>query len=177
MLSALRKILPRKILPALVLGPVVLGLTATGPPIAASATELSNRPAKTARSAHAVRVARIHRAVDIGLRQIGDPYVYGATGPGAFDCSGLLYYSYHRAGFPGLPRTSSAQAGWLHPVRKPHMRRGDLMFFYGSGGVYHAAIFLKWRHGRAVMLDAPYPGRRVHRTVPWTTQWFGRTLR
>jgi len=66
---------------------------------------------------------------------------------------------------------------WANPIKKRNLRRGDLMFFFDGGGVYHAAIFLRWRDGRAWMLDAPYSGQKVHRHFAWTTQWFGRTLR
>jgi len=126
----------------------------------------------------AVRHTKIRRSVHIVLNQIGDPYGYGAAGPRRFDCSGLLYFSYRKAGFTHMPRSSDAQARWLHKVRKSHLRRGDLMFFHDGSDVYHAAIFLKWnRRGRAVMLDAQRPGTEVHRRHPWTTEWFGRTLR
>jgi cell wall-associated NlpC family hydrolase len=57
------------------------------------------------------------------------------------------------------------------------MRPGDLMFFYGSGGVYHAAIFVGYKHGRAMMVHAPGSGRRVTVAAPWTSSWFGGTLR
>jgi len=120
---------------------------------------------------------RISAAVDVAMHQIGDPYRYGAAGPSAFDCSGLLYYSFRKAGFTRIPRSSDAQAGFARPIRKANMRRGDLMFFHNGGNVYHAAIFLRWDHGRAWMLDAPRSGERVHRHFAWTTSWFGRTLR
>ncbi len=124
------------------------------------------------------RQTKIHRAVRIALNQIGDPYRYGAAGPSAFDCSGLVKYSYRKAGFRNVPRTSDAQARWGHKVRKSNLRRGDLMFFHNGGNVYHAAIFLKRnRQGTVVMLDSQKPGTRVHRRHPWTKQWFGRSLR
>ena len=59
----------------------------------------------------------------------------------------------------------------------PDMRAGDLMFFYGSGGVYHAGIFLRWSKGHALMLHSPGSGQRVRISAPWTSQWFGGTLR
>ena len=120
--------------------------------------------------------ARVVGAKDIAMRQRGDAYAYGASGPDRFDCSGLIHYSYRRAGF-AVPRTSGAQAGFTRRVAKKDMRAGDLMFFYGSGGVYHAAIFLKWSRGHAVMVHSPGSGQRVRVAVPWTSSWFGGTLR
>ncbi len=119
---------------------------------------------------------RVLSARDTAMRQRGDAYAYGAAGPDRFDCSGLIYYSYRRAGF-AVPRTSSAQAGFTRHIAKSAMRPGDLMFFYASAGVYHAAIFLGWSHGHAVMLHSPGSGQRVQVAVPWTSRWFGGTLR
>lgn len=120
--------------------------------------------------------ARVVGAKDTAMRQRGDAYAYGAAGPDRFDCSGLVFYSFRRAGFP-VPRTSGAQAGFTRRIAKKDMRAGDLMFFTGSGGVYHAAIFLKWSHGHAVMVHSPGSGQRVRVAVPWTSSWFGGTLR
>jgi cell wall-associated NlpC family hydrolase len=120
--------------------------------------------------------ARVVSAKDIAMRQRGDAYAYGASGPDRFDCSGLVFYSFRRAGF-SVPRTSGAQAGFTRRIAKKDMRAGDLMFFYGSGGVYHAAIFLKWSRGHAVMVHSPGSGQRVRVAVPWTSSWFGGTLR
>lgn len=121
--------------------------------------------------------SKIDRAVRIALNQVGDPYRYGAEGPDRFDCSGLIFYSYRRAGFVNMPRTSGSQARWLGKVRKRNMRRGDLMFFADGGGIYHAGIFLRWENGRALMLDAGSSGGHVRRRHPWTRAWFGRTAR
>jgi len=115
-------------------------------------------------------------ARDIAMRQRGDAYAYGAAGPDRFDCSGLVKYSYSRAGL-SVPRTSSAQAGQARRIAKKDLRSGDLMFFYGSGGVYHAAIFLRWSRGHAVMVHSPGSGQRVRVAVPWTSAWFAGTLR
>ena len=128
--------------------------------------------------AHALtRAQRIQSAVNIAVNQIGDPYRWGAAGPDAFDCSGLLYYSYRRAGFTLLPRTSDAQARFARPISRGAMRPGDLMFFHNNGDVYHVAIFLGWRNGRRVMLHSPRWGQRLSVAVPWTNSWFARTLR
>ena len=127
-------------------------------------------------SASAADGRRIGSATDIALNQIGDPYRYGAAGPSAFDCSGLIYYSFRRAGI-SVPRTSSQLAARARHIKKSSMRRGDLMFFYGGGGVYHAAVFLRWRNGRAWMLHAPHTGTRVQQGATWTRSWFGGTFR
>ncbi|MBO9524297.1 MAG: C40 family peptidase [Nocardioidaceae bacterium] len=123
------------------------------------------------------RAQRLDNALEIAINQVGDPYRYGSAGPGSFDCSGLLYYSMRKAGFSHFPRTSDAQAGWGRPVSKSHLRRGDLVFFHHRGDVYHAAIFLRWYHGHAVILHSPRPGDHVRRDRPWTTEWFARTGR
>ena len=101
--------------------------------------------ASTSGSSHpaASRQQKVLKAADVALRQLGDRYRYGADGPRSFDCSGLMKYSYRKAGLK-LPRTSSAQAKHAHRIRKKNLRRGDLMFFHDGGGVYHAAMFLKW---------------------------------
>ena len=136
-------------------------------------TTTSKTQARTA----ARRVSnRVVSAKDTAMRQRGDAYAYGGAGPERFDCSGLIFYSYRRAGFD-VPRTSGAQAGFVRRIGKKAMRPGDLMFFYGSGGVYHAAIFLKWSHGHAVMVHSPGSGESVQVAVPWTSSWFGGTLR
>jgi hypothetical protein len=46
------------------------------------------------------------------------------------------------------------------------------MFFYGSGGVYHAGIFVRWDNGRAIMVHSPSTGRSVTVGPAWTSSWF-----
>jgi cell wall-associated NlpC family hydrolase len=138
--------------------------------------QITTTPHTTTRSAATRVSSRVISAKDTAMRQRGDAYAYGAAGPDRFDCSGLVFYSFRRAGFP-VPRTSGAQAGFARRIAKQAMRPGDLMFFYGSGGVYHAAIFLTWSHGHAVMVHSPGSGQRVQVAVPWTSSWFGGTLR
>ena len=140
-------------------------------------TTTTTTTSKTQARTAARRVSnRVVSAKDTAMRQRGDAYAYGGAGPERFDCSGLIYYSYRRAGF-AVPRTSGAQAGFVRRISKQAMRPGDLMFFTGGGGVYHAAIFLKWSHGHAVMVHSPGSGERVKVAVPWTSSWFGGTLR
>ncbi|MGL5811001.1 MAG: C40 family peptidase [Nocardioides sp.] len=142
---------------------VVVGMTA----VSATASAESESP----------RAKRIQAAANVAVRQIGDRYAYGSAGPRSFDCSGLIFYSFHRAGLRGLPRTSSAQARFARRIPRRSLRRGDLMFFHNSYGVYHVGIFLKRKNGHVVMLHSPYPGKRVQRAVPWTSSWYAGTLR
>jgi len=90
------------------------------------------------------RVRAVHRralgAVHAARAQIGDAYAYGASGPGAFDCSGLTAYAMRRAGV-SLPHSSFAQAGTGTPVARDDIRAGDLVFFSTAGpGASHVGI-------------------------------------
>lgn len=71
------------------------------------------------------------------LAQLGRPYLWGAVGPFAFDCSGLVQTAF-RAGGVGLPRVSIDQSGVGQEVLRHEVRAGDLIFFYRP--VHHVAI-------------------------------------
>jgi cell wall-associated NlpC family hydrolase len=122
------------------------------------------------------RNRKLQRAANIAVAQIGDPYNYGSDGPSSFDCSGLTSFAYHKAGL-NLPRTSSQQAQYTRRIKKSNMRRGDLVFFTGGGGVYHVGMFLKRRNGKPIIIHSPSTGSRVHRTAIWTSSWFAGTVR
>ncbi|MFT3661954.1 MAG: C40 family peptidase [Gordonia sp. (in: high G+C Gram-positive bacteria)] len=89
-------------------------------------------------------------AVHAALSRIGDPYVWGATGPNKFDCSGLMVWSYKQAG-KTIPRTSQAQMAGGKSVERKDMMPGDLVIYYpdghhvgmyvGEGYVIHASTF------------------------------------
>lgn len=150
----------------LLIGMLALGLVLLGP--------VGDAHAKKGKQQN--RSSKILKATNIALKQIGDPYRYGAAGPGSFDCSGLIQFSFRNAGI-SVPRTSSAQAGHTRRISKAKLKRGDLMFFHNGGRVYHAAIFLGRERGRVKMLHAPSTGKRVERSTPWTSRWFAGTLR
>lgn len=133
-------------------------------------------PLTPADAARDRRDRKIHHAVQIAVNQKGDPYVYGAAGPNAFDCSGLIMYAFGKAGV-SLPRTSDAQGAAVRRIAKKNLRRGDLMFFASGGNVYHAAIFLGRNHGETWLLHASRSGTPVKRDPVWTSSWFGGTLR
>lgn len=122
------------------------------------------------------RARKVWRAFKVGTHQKGDPYRYGATGPGSFDCSGLTSYAYKKAGI-SLPRTSSAQAGAVRHIKRRDLRKGDLVFFTDGGGVYHVGLFAGRRHGANYVLHAPYSGTDVRVDRIWTNSWFGGTKR
>jgi cell wall-associated NlpC family hydrolase len=122
------------------------------------------------------REKKIFHAVRIARRQIGEPYVYGADGPGSFDCSGLTQYAYRKAGIR-MPRTSDGQYARVRHISKRHIKRGDLVFFHSGGNVYHVAIYLKRKHGDRIILHSPHPGRTVQRDPIWTGSWWAGTLR
>ncbi|MFE3104920.1 C40 family peptidase [Nocardia tengchongensis] len=77
-------------------------------------------------------------AVDAAMSRVGDPYVYGAAGPDAFDCSGLVQWSYAQAGV-SLPRTSYDQANTGSPVSYDSLEPGDVVSFYGGS---HSGIYI-----------------------------------
>ena len=125
--------------------------------------------------------SRVDTAFNVVKNQRGDRYQYGAAGPSRFDCSGLVYYSFRRAGFSHIPRTSSAQAGHVTRVRKTSMRKGDLVFFYSGSArarnVYHVGVYAGIRDGHRTIVHAPRTGERVHRERIWTSRWFAGTKR
>lgn len=134
------------------------------------------RRTRAAREA-ANRDDRVSQALRIAINHEGAPYVYGATGPNAFDCSGLTSYAYHQVGFDGLPRTAAEQAGFVRHIPRDQMRPGDLVFFYDGSHVYHVGIYDGMVDGRRYIVHAPYPGESVRREAIWTDSWFAGTMR
>jgi cell wall-associated NlpC family hydrolase len=122
------------------------------------------------------REHKVRHSTRVALNQIGDPYRCGANGPGAFDCSGLTQFAASRSGLY-LPRSSDAQARYVRHIKKRNLRRGDYMFFYSGGSVYHVAIFLRRVDGRVRLLHASRSGTPVKRDFVWTRSWFAGTLR
>ncbi|MFF8280211.1 NlpC/P60 family protein [Streptomyces lateritius] len=94
------------------------------------------------------------RAVEFATAQIGKPYVWGAEGPGSFDCSGLTQSAWAAAGRP-IPRTSQEQWRLLPRVEIKDMRPGDLIVYYKDAS--HIGMYI----GNGAMVHAPRPGRNV----------------
>ena len=93
-------------------------------------------------------------AVKTALAQVGDPYVWGASGPDGFDCSGLTGYAYAAAGV-SLPHSSRAQAGLGRAVSRSELQAGDLVFFYDP--ISHVGLYI----GNGMMVHARTFGRPV----------------
>jgi cell wall-associated NlpC family hydrolase len=93
-------------------------------------------------------------AVDTALAQRGDPYVWAAAGPDAFDCSGLVQYAYAAAGVR-LPHSSRLQAQTGTPVSRSQLQPGDLVFFFSP--VSHVGIYV----GDGQMVHASTYGQPV----------------
>lgn len=100
------------------------------------------------------------RALRAALTRQGAPYIWGAEGPGTFDCSGLVLWAYRQAGV-GLPRVSFDQARVGTPVVSG-LLPGDLIALYSP--VSHIGIYV----GNGLYLHAPYSGDVVKvARVPW----------
>jgi cell wall-associated NlpC family hydrolase len=86
--------------------------------------------------------ANVQPAVEAAQAAIGASYASGATGPSAFDCSGLMVYAFGAAGI-ALPRTSFAQFETGTEVGLTEIQAGDLVFFDTAGaGASHVGIAL-----------------------------------
>lgn len=94
-------------------------------------------------------------AIRVACQQVGDPYVWGAAGPDAFDCSGLTQYAYKAAGI-SLTHFTGAQWNEGRPVSRADARPGDLIFFYSD--LHHMGLYL----GNDLMVHAPRAGKPVN---------------
>ncbi|MGW6261248.1 NlpC/P60 family protein [Streptomyces sp. NPDC055085] len=97
---------------------------------------------------------RAAAAVAAARSALGRPYVWGANGPGGFDCSGLMQWSYARAGV-GLPRTSQAQRYAGRQVPLSQAQPGDLVTYRSDAS--HVGMYV----GNGQVIHAPYPGAPV----------------
>ena len=123
-----------------------------------------------AKAAQAAKVQALRtRIVTVAKKQIGDRYSAGATGPSAFDCSGLTRYVYKVATGKQLPHQSRAQYAKVKRVKRSQAQPGDLVFFFG-GGAHHVGIYI----GNGRMVDAAGYGEGV-RISPISGSWWGRT--
>jgi peptidoglycan DL-endopeptidase CwlO len=104
-------------------------------------------------------------AVAFAFKQLGCPYVYGATGPcpDGFDCSGLAQAAWASAGVD-IPRDTYSQWAALPHIPTSAIQPGDLLYYNGIG---HVAMYV----GGGEIIDAPLPGMNVEE-IPMDTPWY-----
>src|SRR5579859_11100 len=92
-------------------------------------------------------------AIGFARQQIGKPYLFGGTGPDAFDCSGLVMMAYRAAGI-FIPRTSEQQWTWGPRVPAGQEQPGDLVLFAGSDGTLTSPGHVGLVIGQGEMIEA-----------------------
>jgi cell wall-associated NlpC family hydrolase len=118
----------------------------------AAAAPAAAAPAATAAPGPILAGSKVAQTVvDAAMAQRGKPYVWAASGPGSFDCSGLVDYAFSAAGI-GLPHSSAMQYRMGQAVSRAQLQPGDLVFFYSP--VSHVGIYI----GNGQMVHAPTAG-------------------
>lgn len=108
-------------------------------------------------SSHRADKATAQHAAEYARGMVGKPYRYGGNSPAGFDCSGLVQYSYSRAGLP-VPRTTGSQRQSSVAISSRSLREGDLLFFDQQGRKSsHVGIYI----GAGRFVHAPSSGKRV----------------
>ena len=104
--------------------------------------------------------SQLDRFLAAAMSRIGEPYLWGAAGPNAFDCSGLVQWSLARAGV-AMPRVAADQARTGPLLKLSQLRPGDLLFYHtdptAPNYISHVAIYV----GGGWMLQAPETGMDV----------------
>lgn len=103
--------------------------------------------------------AAAQRAVDFALKQVGKPYVFGAAGPDAYDCSGLTARAWEEGGVT-IPHLAADQINYGTRVGADQLQPGDLVFLYDPIG--HVSMYI----GGGMLVSAPQPGENV-KIVPF----------
>ncbi|MGH3265720.1 MAG: C40 family peptidase, partial [Trebonia sp.] len=106
----------------------------------------SNAPAANSKAAA--------QAVRFALAQVGKPYVFGAAGPGSYDCSGLTMRAWGSAGL-SLPHSAAEQYNYGTHISFSQLQPGDLLFYYTP--ISHVTIYA----GDGLMVSAPQSGENV----------------
>ncbi len=106
-------------------------------------------------------------ALTWAFSELGKPYVWGATGPDTFDCSGLTQFAWKAAGVQ-IPRVAADQDAWSIPVPLSQLLPGDLVF-YGRTDIHHVGIYI----GDGLMINAPHTGTVVQVSSIWWSDLAG----
>jgi cell wall-associated NlpC family hydrolase len=107
------------------------------------------------------------KAIAFAYSALGTPYVWGGTGPGGYDCSGLVQAAWAAAGV-SIPRDTYQQWAALPHIAASAIEPGDLLFYDGIG---HVAMYI----GNGQIIDAPRTGLTVER-LPMNTDWYASTF-
>ena len=107
------------------------------------------------------------KAVAFTYAQLGKPYQWGATGPGSYDCSGLVQAAWAAAGV-AIPRDTYDQWAALPHIATSAIQPGDLLYYDGEG---HVAMYV----GGGYIIDAPHTGADVEK-IPMNTDWYAATF-
>ena len=118
---------------------------------------------------------KAHQVLNVVSNQKGDPYQYGAAGPNAFDCSGLMYYSFRKALGRTIPRTANDQKRASKRIwHRRNLRPGDLVFEVSGGNAYHVGIYA----GHGYFWHSPHSGSHVKKQRMYPSHWqYGRLIR
>ncbi|TCK19028.1 NlpC/P60 family protein [Thiogranum longum] len=142
-------------LPGLVLLLVLAGLAGC-----ASTSRVTGHPGAETKAAPPVSVKPhrpSHEALTAAANMVGTPYRYGGASPRGFDCSGLVYYAYSKAGLQA-PRSTKEQYRQIKRIPISQLQPGDLIFFNISGNkVSHVGIYA----GGNRFVHAPSSGKFV----------------
>jgi cell wall-associated NlpC family hydrolase len=148
--ASIKQVLP----PGAAVEPLVTEVTRPGGPFAVGTVP------GTAVSGDAMTGPQLTAALRAAESRRGLPYTWGATGPAAFDCSGLVQWAFAQAGV-SMPRVAADQARAGPAVPVSQLLPGDLLFYHTDptdpGYISHVAIYL----GNGWMIQAPQPGMDV----------------
>lgn len=109
---------------------------------------------------YATPVGTAAEIASFAVAQIGKPYKWGATGPDAFDCSGLTMMAYRAAGI-SIPRTSQEQWAFGRKIPAAQAEPGDLVFYEGADGTSAAPGHVGIVYTATTMIVAPTTGQDV----------------
>jgi cell wall-associated NlpC family hydrolase len=121
---------------------------------AAAKASTASTTSTTSTTGSGTTSSKAAKAIAFAEAQLGKPYVWGATGPNSYDCSGLTQAAWSAAGV-SIPRTAAAQYSYGTKVSASSLQPGDLVFFYS--GISHVGLYI----GNGKMIHAPHTGTVV----------------
>jgi len=140
---------------------VTIVKTTPKPPVVRTPTAVSRSATRTVTA-----TGRVDVVLAFARAQVGKPYVWGAAGPGSYDCSGLVLASYARVGIR-LPHYTGSMLSYGRSVTRAQLRPGDLIWPYPG----HVVLYL----GGGRIIESPQPGQVVHVTTIYAF-WTARRL-